>query len=94
MSSVSEKGFLRTKIPIAHIFGNYPVSRSEARRLGSLISNFEEANLDFSNVSDIGHAFTHELFVVFKENNPNIKLHFMNANDTVSTMINRVINTK
>lgn len=90
-----ERGFFKTQIPISHMFANgYPVSRSEARRLGSYVSRFEDVNLDFKDVSNIGQAFTHELFIVFQENNPNIKLNIINANDEVQRMISRVKNTK
>ena len=90
-----DEGFIKTQIPIAHIFsGTGPVSRSEARRLGELIIKFKEIDLDFINVEEVGQAFVHELFVVWQRNNPNIKLNVLNACDDVDFMIRRVINTK
>lgn len=95
MFSNPDVGFFKTQIPIAHMFETgYPVSRSEARRLGTCIKAFEEVDLDFKNVSNIGQAFTHEIFVVFTNNNPDIKISFSNANDDISKMIRRVVNTK
>lgn len=95
MFSDAERGFFRTQIPIAHMFeSGCPVSRSEARRLGSYISRFEEVTLDFKDVNSIGQAFTHELFVVFQGNNPQMKLNVVNANENVTNMISRVKNTK
>ena len=90
-----DEGFIKTQIPIAHIFsGAGPVSRSEARRLGELIFKFKEVDLDFVNVEEVGQAFVHELFIVWQRNNPGIKLNVLNACDDVDFMIRRVINTK
>ena len=90
-----DDGFIKTQIPIAQIFsGTGPVSRSEARRLGDLIVKFREADLDFINVEEVGQAFVHELFVVWKRNNPDVQINVLNACDAVDFMIRRVINTK
>lgn len=90
-----DEGFIKTQIPIAHIFsGAGPVSRSEARRLGELIAKFKEVDLDFINVEEVGQAFVHELFIVWQRNNPNVKLNVLNSCDDVDFMIRRVINTK
>lgn len=90
-----DEGFIKTQIPIAHIFsGTGPVSRSEARRLGELIVKFKQVDLDFVNVEEVGQAFVHELFIVWQRNNPDIKLNILNACDDVDFMIRRVKNTK
>jgi anti-sigma regulatory factor (Ser/Thr protein kinase) len=90
-----DEGFIKTQIPIAHIFsGTGPVSRSEARRLGELIVKFKEVDLDFLNVEEVGQAFVHELFIVWQRNNPEIKLNVLNTCDDVDFMIKRVKNTK
>ncbi len=90
-----EEGFIRTQIPIAHIFSNgNPVSRSEARRLGELISEFKEIELDFTNVEEVGQAFVHELFVVWQRQNPESVLNVTHAAPAVEYMIRRVKNTK
>lgn len=92
--SDSDRGFFKTQLPVAHIFPNrYPVSRSEARRLGAMISKFEEVSLDFSGVERIGQGFAHELFVVFPSHNPDIQLTAINACPEVQGMIDRVIHT-
>jgi len=89
-----EKGFFKTQLPIAHIFPNaYPISRSEARRLGTMIQKFKEVTLDFLGVEKLGQGFTHELFIVFKNNHPEIKLNRINTSPEVEKMIERVINT-
>ena len=90
-----DEGFIKTQIPIAHVFsGPGPVSRSEARRLGELIVKFKEIDLDFINVEEVGQAFAHELFIVWQRNNPTIKLNVLNTCDDVDFMIRRVMNTK
>ncbi|MBQ7934791.1 MAG: DUF4325 domain-containing protein [Clostridia bacterium] len=90
-----EEGFIRTQIPIAHVFPNgNPVSRSEARRLGELILRFKEIDLDFANVEEVGQAFVHEMFVVWQHRNPEIQLNVCNANQAVESMIKRVKNTQ
>ena len=71
-----------------------PVSRSEARRLGTYIKNFEEVTLDFKDVPSVGQAFVHELFVKYQNRNPSISISVVNANDAVSNMISMVKNTK
>lgn len=90
-----EEGFIRTHIPIAHMFayGN-PISRSEARRLCSLVSDFKEITLDFTGVEEVGQAFCHELFVVWRRNNPEIVINVVGACDDVAGMLKRVQNTR
>lgn len=88
--SGSEDDFLKTHIPISNMYhGIDPVSRSEARRLGELISEFREVTLDFSNVSEIGQAFAHELFSIWQKKHPEIVLRTENAVKEVEFMINR-----
>ena len=90
-----DDGFIKTQIPIAHIFPyGSPVSRSEGRRLGELILKFKEVDLDFTGVEEVGQAFCHELFVVWQGRNPQISLNVLNASIDVSNMIKRVKNTK
>lgn len=90
-----DEGFFKTHIPIAHMFpSGAPVSRSEARRLCNMISQFKEVILDFQNVEEVGQAFAHELFVVWQNHEPHIKLEVVNTNEAVDWMIKRVKNTK
>lgn len=85
-----EDGFSRTNVPIVHMFTNgYPVSRSEARRLGTMLSRFREAVLDFSGVQNIGQAFAHELFIVWQRDYPHVKLTLVNMSENVEFMIQR-----
>lgn len=87
-----EEGFMHTSVPIAHMFTDgSPVSRSEARRLGAMLVRFKEATLDFTGVSSIGQAFTHEMFVVWQRRNPDIILNRIGMSQDVENMIKRVL---
>ncbi len=95
MFSDPTRGFFKTQIPVAHMFSSgSPVSRSEARRLGTYIKKFEEVTLDFKDVPSVGQAFVHELFVNYQKRNPSINISVVNTNDAVSNMISMVKNTK
>lgn len=90
-----DNGFCKTTIPMAHMFPSlFPVSRSEARRLCSMIEKFENVTLDFTDIDDIGQAFTHELFIVFAKKFPSVNINVEKANKNVLGMISRVKNTK
>jgi len=89
-----DDGFTKTAVPIAHVFPHGdPISRSEARRLGELIQNFSEIELDFSRIEEVGQAFVHELFVVWQRNHPNVTLCVRHACENVDFMIRRVLRT-
>lgn len=94
MFSSTKRGFYKTQLPIKNaIPSGFPVSRSQARRLCSGFDKFEEIELDFKEVDDIGQAFSHEIFVVFQRKHPDIKIKIKNANANVTEMIERVKNT-
>ena len=86
-----DEGFIRTSIPIKNIYGDYPVSRSQARRLYNRFDSFQEVELDFSGISEIGQGFAHELFVVCHNKYPDTKLIPINVSEGVEKMINHVI---
>lgn len=91
----NDDGFNKTSIPMKNMFGNnFPVSRSQARRLYNRFDRFDEVELDFHDVDEIGQAFAHELFVKFAELKPDVKITIVNANKDILSMINRVKNTK
>ena len=94
MFSSDEKGFYKTQISIkSAIPSAFPVSRSQARRLCSGFDKFEEVELDFSGVDDVGRAFVHEIFCVFLGKHPEISIRIKNANSTVESVIHSVKNT-
>jgi hypothetical protein len=85
-----EAGFVRTEIPVARFFGgDFPVSRSEARRLLSVLEDFREAELDFSGVEEVGRDFAHELFSVSAGQYPTLHLTVKNASVSVLGALRR-----
>ena len=85
-----EEGFVRTEIPMSRIFGGgYPVSRSEARRLGEMLEGFAVAELDFTGIEEIGPDFAHELFSVIARANPALYLKPLHTSDAVAAAICR-----
>ena len=88
-------GFTKTNIPVtlARYGEDSLISRSQAKRLLNRVDRFKEIVLDFKGVKSIGQAFTDEIFRVFKNKNPKINLHYINATPEVIKMILRVINS-
>ncbi len=87
-------GFTKTIVPLKNIFDASPVSRSQARRVLNSLDKFEEVILDFNGVEWMGQGFAHQIFVVFKNQQPNIQIIPVNMNEDVTKMYNHVINTK
>ncbi len=85
-----DQGFIRTEIPVGRFFGgSFPVSRSEARRLGSILEDFREAELDFSSVEEVGRDFAHELFSVLAAKLPMLRMTVVNAEPSVMATLRR-----
>ena len=79
--------FFKTEILMKNIFSNnYPISRSQAKRLSRHFDKFEEVVLDFDEIEGMGQGFAHELFVVFALKHENIRLRMINANKNVNKM--------
>jgi hypothetical protein len=70
--------------------GEALISRSQARRLLFRVDHFKEAILDFENVFIIGQAFADEIFRVFQNDHPEIRLIPINLNIEVERMIQHV----
>lgn len=70
------------------------VSRSQAKRLLTRFNRFKEVLLDFHGVKQIGQAFADEIFRVFQNQNPDIQIEYLRANDEVENMIKRVLNSQ
>ncbi len=63
------------------------VSRTEAKRVGSHLEGFDEVELDFTGIAEIGQGFADELFRVWARENPRSRLVPLNANPAVLAMI-------
>lgn len=86
-------GFTKTSLPLKNIFDSAPVSRSQARRILNSLNKFEEVVLDFENIEWMGQGFAHQIFVIYKNQNPEIKITPVNMNESVTNMYNHVVNT-
>ena len=70
-----ERGFVRTEIPMREMcpLGN-PVARSQARRILRRLDEFEEIIFDFQGIDFMGQGFADEIFRVFQNRHPSIRL--------------------
>jgi anti-sigma regulatory factor (Ser/Thr protein kinase) len=84
--------FRKTHVPIK--LGQNPgellVSRSQAKRILARFDNFSEVLLDFSDVSEIGQGFADEIFRVFRNAHPEIKVIGINMSPAVERMVESV----
>ena len=87
--------FDKTEIKIKlYTTGTIYISRSQARRVLMGLDKFKSIILDFDKVPTIGQAFADEIFRVFADKHPDIKIYPINANESVRFMIDRTISTK
>lgn len=93
-SNIDDKndyGFDKTKINIKlYTSGGVHISRSQARRVLSGLEKFRFIVFDFDKVEVVGQAFADEIFRVFHNKYPEIKLEAINMNDAVEFMVKRV----
>lgn len=82
----ADNGLIKTLIPLKNIFEGDPVSRSQAKRVCSRLEQFSEVELDFDGVDFVGQGFAHQIFFVFANAHPEIKLIPINMNDNVRRM--------
>ncbi|MDQ2914117.1 MAG: DUF4325 domain-containing protein [Chloroflexota bacterium] len=82
--------FSRTR-PSIRLFreGAEIVSRSEAKRLLAGLEKFKEVELDFRDVRGIGQGFADEVFRVWQQEHPSVRLTVANAGSAVQFMITR-----
>lgn len=89
-----DKGFVKTLIPVGEMcpLGD-PVARSQARRILLRLDEFQEIVFDFRNVTFMGQGFADEVFRVFQNAHPDIRITVVNANRDIQGMIAHVKNT-
>lgn len=87
--------FDRTHVLVKLSLSNedYFVSRSQAKRILAGIEKFNHVTLDFKDIKSVGQAFVDEVFRVFKNRFPNIKIDTINSNADIDFMIRRGIET-
>lgn len=83
--------FSRTHVPVKLLqYGaDNLVSRSQAKRLLARLELFKEVSLDFSGIETIGQAFADEVFRVYANAHPDVRLIPVRANADVTRMIRR-----
>ena len=69
--------------------GDPYISRSQAKRLVHALEQFREITLDFKGVTTIGQGFADEIFRVFANRYPGIRLKPINCHENVHFMIER-----
>ncbi|MCK4514249.1 MAG: DUF4325 domain-containing protein [Spirochaetaceae bacterium] len=94
-SEGEDYGFNKTVVPVrlARHGAEQLVSRSQAKRLLARIDRFNIVILDFADVESIGQAFADEIFRVFDQNHPHIRVLYTNTSVEVDQMINRARST-
>lgn len=83
--------FDKTVVPVSLAkFGtDQLVSRSQAKRLLARVELFKQVVFDFKNVEMIGQAFADQIFRVFANEHPEIKLLAINMSTEVEDMVSR-----
>lgn len=79
----------RTTLPLRLIVNEETglESRAQARRVASRLTEFKQAELDFTGIDHIGQGFADELFRVFGRNQTQVQLLVKNAAPQVTAMI-------
>lgn len=89
----SDYGFDKTEIRVRlYIMGGVHISRSQARRVLSGLDKFKVVIMDYDRVPTVGQAFADEIYRVFKNKKPDIKIQNINMNESVEFMVERAKN--
>lgn len=91
-----EYGFTKTafEVSLLRVGEENLVSRSQAKRLLARLDKFKTVVLDFKNVDTIGQAFADEIFRVFANEYPQVRIETANTSKDVEMMIKRAIARK
>lgn len=79
--------------PAVKLFGSGVsfVSRSEGRRVMDGMTGFEDIDIDFAGVEDVGQGFVDEVLRVWPSQNPSVRVNPINMNDAVQFMVRRAL---
>jgi anti-sigma regulatory factor (Ser/Thr protein kinase) len=90
-ASIDAQGYSieRTTLPLRLIVNEDTglESRAQARRVAARLTEFKQAELDFTGIEHIGQGFADELFRVFGRNQTAVQLVIKNAGPRVNAMI-------
>ncbi|MBI2442729.1 MAG: STAS-like domain-containing protein, partial [Candidatus Levybacteria bacterium] len=91
ITTPGEVGFDKTEIKVRlYTSGTVYISRSQARRILTGLDKFKTIILDFDRATTVGQAFADEIFRVFQQRHPDIKIVPINMVEPVKFMIDRV----
>ncbi len=86
----TDYGFDKTEIRVRlYMMGGVHISRSQARRVLSGLEKFKLIVMDYDQVPTVGQAFADEIYRVFANKHPTIRIQDQHANEAVSFMIER-----
>jgi len=89
----SDYGFDKTEVRVKlYTVAGVHISRSQARRVLSGLNKFKAILFDFDKVPVVGQAFADEIYRVFHQKYPAIKLQEINMNEGVKFMVERAKN--
>ncbi|MBU1163931.1 DUF4325 domain-containing protein [Patescibacteria group bacterium] len=84
--------FSKTKVAVKlYKMGTIYISRSQARRITTGLEKFKIIILDFKHIKTIGQGFTDEIFRVWQNHHPNIKIETQNTNKNIDFMVQRAL---
>jgi hypothetical protein len=82
--------FTKTRVVIKlFTFGTRFISRSEARRVVTNLEKWRSVVLDFAGVEEIGQGFADEIFRVWANAHPDIKLDAVSMSEPVAFLVKR-----
>ena len=91
-SNPEEIDFDKTEVLVKlYTKGTIHISRSQAKRITSGLEKFKLVVLDFDKVPTVGQAFADEIFRVFQNKYPDIKIEPVNMNEAVRFMVMRAM---
>ena len=86
----SDYGFDKTEIRVKlFTSGGVHISRSQARRILEGLDKFKVILLDYEDVPLVGQAFADEIYRVFQNKHPSIKIQEENMSEGVKFMVER-----
>src|SRR3989344_6086564 len=93
LTDQSDYGFDKTEIRVKlYTMGGVHISRSQARRVLVGLEKFKIILFDYEKVPMVGQAFADEVYRVFQERHPDIRLENENMSEGVKFMVERAKN--
>lgn len=93
LSNKGNYGFDKTEIRVKlFTTGGIHISRSQVRRILAGLEKFKIILFDYEKVPMVGQAFADEIYRVFQELHPDIRLENENMSEGVRFMVERAIN--